>query len=54
MLLLASTVVPSARAEPEALGAQRVAIARLDFEGKIPEGLQDLCSQRLVEGLSAA
>lgn len=53
-LLFASAVVPSAHAEPEALGAQRVAVARLDFEGKIPEGLQDLFAQRLVEGLSAA
>jgi PEGA domain len=32
----------------------RVAIARLDFEGKIPEGLQELFAQRLVQGLSAA
>jgi hypothetical protein len=34
--------------------AQRVAIARLAFEGKIPEGLQELFAQRLVQGLSAA
>jgi len=34
--------------------AQRVAIARLSFEGKIPEGLQALFAQRLVQGLSAA
>jgi hypothetical protein len=45
---------PSAGAQPEVAGSQRVAIARLDFEGKIPEGLQDLFAQRLVQGLSAA
>ncbi len=46
---------PVARAQKsEAPGAQRVAVARLDFEGRIPEGLQDLFAQRLVEGLSAA
>jgi hypothetical protein len=43
-----------AGADTEALGSQRVAIARLHFEGRIPEGLQDLFSQRLVQGLSAA
>ncbi len=43
-----------AMAETEVAGSQRVAIARLDFEGKIPEGLQDLFAQRLVQGLSAA
>ena len=35
--------VPAARAQPAASGAQRVAIARLAFEGKIPEGLQGSC-----------
>jgi hypothetical protein len=54
VILLAGAGAPSARAETEASGAQRVAIARLDFEGTIPEGLQDLFSQRLVEGLAAA
>jgi hypothetical protein len=45
---------PSARAQTELAGSQRVAIARLDFEGKIPQGLQELFAQRLVQGLSAA
>lgn len=44
----------AAFAESEPAGAQRVAVARLSFEGKIPEGLQDLFAQRLMEGLSAA
>jgi hypothetical protein len=44
----------TATAQPAATGSQRVAIARLTFEGKIPEGLQDLFAQRLVQGLSAA
>jgi hypothetical protein len=52
VLLLGST--RAAGADTEALGSQRVAIARLHFEGRIPEGLQDLFSQRLVQGLSAA
>jgi hypothetical protein len=43
-----------ASAQTEAAGAQRVAVARMSFEGKIPEGLQDLFAQRLMEGLSAA
>ena len=47
-------VAPVARAQTEVGGSQRVAIARLDFEGKVPEGLQDLFAQRLVQGLSAA
>jgi hypothetical protein len=33
---------------------QRVVIARLSFKGKIPEGLESLFAQRLVQGLSAA
>jgi hypothetical protein len=45
---------PLASAQTEVAGSQRVAIARLDFEGKIPEGLQELFAQRLVQGLSAA
>jgi hypothetical protein len=51
---VAVLTVPAAQAQPAASGAQRVAIARLAFEGKIPEGLQDLFAQRLVQGLSAA
>jgi hypothetical protein len=43
-----------APAQPSTQGSLRVAIARLDFEGKIPEALQELFAQRLVEGLSAA
>jgi hypothetical protein len=46
----APAAVPPAQSAP----AQRVAIARLTFEGKIPEGLQELFAQRLVQGLSAA
>jgi hypothetical protein len=48
------SAVPTARAQTEVPGSQRVAIARLEFEGKIPEGLQELFAQRLVQGLSAA
>jgi hypothetical protein len=51
VLLLAT---PAARAQTESAPSQRVAIARLSFEGKIPEGLQELFAQRLVQGLSAA
>jgi hypothetical protein len=47
-------IAPCARADPKTLGLQKVAVAHLDFEGKIPEGLQDLFAQRLIEGLSAA
>jgi len=55
--LLVCLVILAARAasaETATPGAQRVAIARLDFEGRIPEGLRSLFAQRLVEGLSAA
>jgi len=48
------SAVPAAQAQTEVAGSQRVAIARLEFEGKIPEGLQALFAQRLVQGLSAA
>ena len=48
------SAAPLANAQTEVAGSQRVAIARLDFEGKIPEGLQELFAQRLVQGLSAA
>src|SRR6266498_2415880 len=51
LLSLASSV---AQAEPNAAGSQRVAVAHLDFEGKIPEGLRELFAQRLVQGLAAA
>jgi hypothetical protein len=48
------SAAPAASAQTSAAGSQRVAIVRLEFEGRIPEGLQDLFSQRLVQGLSAA
>jgi hypothetical protein len=44
----------AARAEIEARGAQRVAIAHMEFEGHVPQAVQELFSERLVEGLSAA
>jgi hypothetical protein len=58
-------IAPSALAQPlqpapaqvspaQPAPTQRVAIVRLDFEGKIPAALQELFAQRLVEGLSAA
>ncbi len=55
-LLCLATVLfgTAASAQTESLGSQRVAIARLRFEGHIPEGLQELFAQRLVQGLSAA
>jgi len=53
-LALVNALVPIARAQTEPTTSQRVAIARLDFEGRIPEGLQQLFAQRLVQGLSAA
>jgi hypothetical protein len=51
---VAILVAPFARADPKTLGLQKVAVAHLDFEGKIPEGLKELFAQRLVEGLAAA
>ena len=48
------SATPAANAQPPVSGSQRVAIARLEFEGRIPEGLQELFAQRLVQGLSAA
>lgn len=45
--------VRAASAQTESMGSQRVAIARLHFEGRIPEALQALFTQRLVQGLSA-
>lgn len=54
-LALASTLAARpASAQSEAIGSQRVAIARLQFQGKISEGLQALFAQQLVQGLSAA
>jgi hypothetical protein len=44
----------TAQAQIEARGAQRVAVARLEFQGRVPEAVQELFSQRLVEGLAAA
>jgi hypothetical protein len=43
-----------AAAQGENLGSQRVAIARLQFEGKVPEVSQELFAQRLIQGLTAA
>jgi hypothetical protein len=43
----------AASAQPEVSGTQRVAVAHLEFEGKIPKGLQQVFSRRLLEGLSA-
>jgi hypothetical protein len=54
IVAVAALTVPSAWAQNDQPGAQRVAIARLAFDGKIPEGLQDLFAQRLVQGLAAA
>jgi len=54
ILVVAFTSASTAGAQTESLGSQRVAIARLTFEGRISAGLQDLFSQRLVQGLSAA
>ncbi len=51
---VAALTLPSASAELAPTGQQRVAIARLTFDGKIPEGMQELFAQRLVQGLSAA
>lgn len=49
------TALPAtAQAQIEARGAQRVAVARLEFQGRVPAAVQELFSQRLVEGLSAA
>ena len=52
LALVLSAHIPSA--DPPALGTQRVAILRLRFAGKIPEGLQDLFAERLAQGLTAA
>jgi hypothetical protein len=50
----AGSALAQAPVPPQMQGSLRVAVARLDFEGKIPAALQELFSQRLVEGLSAA
>jgi hypothetical protein len=47
-------LAPPPAAPAQVAPAQRVAVARLGFEGKISEGLQELFAQRLVQGLSAA
>jgi len=53
-LFCLSTVFASpALAQPEASATQRVAVVRLEFEGKIPKVLQQLFARRLYEGLSA-
>ena len=44
----------AAFAQAEIVTVQRVAVARLSFEGRIPAGLQDMFAQRLIEGLSLA
>lgn len=42
------------RAQTKAASRQRIAIAHLEFKGKIPDVLQELFAHRLYEGLSAA
>jgi hypothetical protein len=54
LLAIALGGAQAASAQTGPIGSQRVAIARLQFEGRIPEGLQELFAQRLVQGLSAA
>ena len=57
LLLCMGTAIlaaPMARAQHADAGSQRVAIAHLEYEGRIPDGLQDLFAQRLVQGLSEA
>jgi hypothetical protein len=49
-----AVTVSMATAQPAPTGQQRVAVARLTFDGKIPEGMQELFAQRLVQGLAAA
>lgn len=53
LFCLSTVLAPAAHAQPEASGAQRVAVARLEFEGRIPKALQQLFAHRLLEGLSA-
>lgn len=43
-----------AHAQQQNTNRQRIAIARLEFKGKIPDVLQELFARRLYEGLSAA
>jgi hypothetical protein len=53
-LLVALGGASQAGVPTEGVGSQRVAIARLQFGGRIPEGLQATFAQQLVHGLSAA
>ncbi|HJX66862.1 MAG TPA: PEGA domain-containing protein [Polyangia bacterium] len=53
LFCLSTVLVPAARAQAQASGTQRVAVVRLEFEGKIPKVLQQLFARRLLEGLSA-
>jgi hypothetical protein len=50
---LTTVLARPAHAQLDAIGTQRVAVARLEFEGRIPKGLQQLFARRLLEGLSA-
>jgi len=52
-LCLGTVFAATAHAQTEISGTQRVAVSRLEFEGKIPKGLQQLFARRLLEGLSA-
>ena len=54
LFLLGAVLAPTAHAQREASGTQRVAVVRLEFEGRIPKVLQQLFARRLLEGLSAA
>jgi hypothetical protein len=53
LFCLCTVLAPAARAQPAASDTQRVAVVRLEFEGRIPKVLQKLFARRLVEGLSA-
>lgn len=57
-----TTMAPAGRAAAQggpsaagkAAGVQRVAVLQLDFAGRVPDAGQELFSQRLVDGLTAA
>jgi len=53
LFCLSTVLASTAHAQPEASATQRVAVVRLEFEGKIPKALQQLFAHRLLEGLSA-
>jgi hypothetical protein len=53
LFCLSTVLASAAHAQSETSGAQRVAVVRLQFEGKIPKVLQQLFARRLLEGLSA-